>query len=84
MPVQTIKKWGNSPAVHLYSAVMDIAKINIEDRVNITAERGRIIIEPAKPEPQFTYTLEDMLAKADGDNPYGEYEWGKPVGKEIG
>ncbi|EJG5414305.1 hypothetical protein NAD41_000906 [Salmonella enterica] len=83
MPVQTVKKWGNTPAVRLHSALMDIAQINLEDRVNITAERGRIIIEPARPEPQFTYTLDDMLAKMDDTNPYGEIDWGKPAGKEI-
>lgn len=83
MPVQTVKKWGNTPAVRLHSAVMELAEINLEDRVNITAERGRIIIEPVKPEPQFTYTLDDMLAKMGDVNPYGEFDWGKPAGKEV-
>lgn len=83
MPVQTVKKWGNTPAVRLHSALMSIAEIELEDRVNITAEPGRITIELAKPEPQFTYTLDDMIAQMDDVNPYGEIDFGKPVGKEI-
>lgn len=83
MPIQTVKKWGNTPAVRLHSAIMDIAQINLEDSVNITAEKGRIVIELAEPRSQFDYTLDDMVAKMEESNPYSEFDWGKPVGKEV-
>ncbi|EKK5568058.1 antitoxin MazE [Enterobacter hormaechei] len=81
MPVQTVKKWGNTPAVRLHAAITSVSGINLEDQVNITAEKGRIIIEPAK--PRFTHTLADMVAKMTPENNQELVDWGKPVGKEI-
>ncbi|NBW55224.1 MAG: PbsX family transcriptional regulator, partial [Betaproteobacteria bacterium] len=43
-----IRKWGNSPALRLPSAVMKSAALELEQHVTITATRGRIVIEPAK------------------------------------
>ena len=46
-----IRKWGNSPALRLPSAVMKSAALEVEQHVIITATKGRIVIEPlAQPE----------------------------------
>ena len=75
-----IRKWGNSPALRLPSAVMKSAALELEQHVIITATKGRIVIEPAmKPE----YKLEDLLAGITDDNAHDEVDFGRPVGQEA-
>ena len=75
-----IRKWGNSPAVRLPSAVMKSAAFDLEQAVILTATRGRIVIEPAT---QAEYTLENLLAGVTADNVHGEVDFRGPVGKEA-
>jgi len=74
-----IRKWGNSPALRLPSAVMKSAALELEQHVTITATRGRIVIEPAK---KPDYKLEDLLAGMKDDNAHDEVDFGGPVGQE--
>ncbi len=75
-----IRKWGNSPALRLPSAVMKSAALELEQHVTITATKGRIVIEPAtKPD----YKLEDLLAGITDDNAHDEVDFGVPVGQEA-
>jgi antitoxin MazE len=75
-----IRKWGNSPALRLPSAVMKSAALELEQHVIITATKGRIVIEPAtKPK----YKLEDLLAGITDDNAHDEVDFGVPVGQEA-
>ena len=75
-----IRKWGNSPALRLPSAVMKSAALEVEQHVTITATKGRIVIEPAT---QPEYKLEDLLAGMTEDNAHDEVDFGAPVGKEV-
>lgn len=79
MPLQFVKKWGNSPAIRLPAAVMEAAHLSLEQAVEVRAENGRIVIEPAAP----TYTLEDLLAGIFPENLHGEQDFGLPQGKEL-
>jgi antitoxin MazE len=75
-----IRKWGNSPALRLPSAVMKSAALELEQHVIITATKGRIVIEPVtKPK----YKLEDLLAGITDDNAHDEVDFGVPVGQEA-
>ena len=47
-----IRKWGNSPALRLPSAVMKSAAFDFEQHVIVTATKGRIVIEPAS-QPEY-------------------------------
>lgn len=78
MTIQIVKKWGNSPAVRLPAAVMEAAHLALEQVVEVRAENGRIVIEPAAP----TYNLEDLLAGITADNRHGEADFGVPQGQE--
>jgi antitoxin MazE len=53
-----IRKWGNSPALRLPSAVMKSAALELEQHVTITATKGPIVIEAAH---RQDYKLEDLL-----------------------
>ena len=44
----TIQKWGNSQAIRLPKAILELAKIQEKDRVELKVENGSIIIRPVK------------------------------------
>lgn len=75
-----IRKWGNSPALRLPSAVMRSAALEVEQHVMITATKGRIVIEPAT---QPEYKLEDLLEAMTEDNAHDAVDFGAPVGREV-
>lgn len=75
-----IRKWGNSHALRLPSAVMKSAHFDLEQHVIITATKGRIVIEPAS---QPEYKLEDLLAAMTDDNVHNALGFGGPVGQEA-
>ena len=74
-----IRKWGNSPAVRLPRALMSTAHLELEQAVRLTAEEGRIIIEPHS---QPTYSLADLVAGITPANAHPEVDFGPAVGKE--
>ncbi len=75
----TIQKWGNSQAVRLPRAILEMAEIHENDRVKIKVENGMIIINPVKKHK----TLEERLAGYKGDYQCSEWNTGKPLGKEV-
>jgi antitoxin MazE len=79
MAVQRVKKWGNSPAVRLPAAVMEAAHLALDQAVEVRAENGRVIIEPAAP----SYSLDNLLASITPENRHGEIDFGAPEGKEL-
>lgn len=76
----TVKKWGNSAAVRMPAAVMEEARLEIDQAVDIRVELGRVVIEPvAAPE----FTLDSLLAGVTHDNLHEEEDFGAPVGREA-
>ncbi|MBK8750890.1 MAG: AbrB/MazE/SpoVT family DNA-binding domain-containing protein [Candidatus Competibacteraceae bacterium] len=78
MTRQVIKKWGNSLAVRIPAVVMEAAKLTVDQTVNVRAQNGHVIIEPAGPE----FTLDALLAGITPENQHGEVDIGAPVGRE--
>ena len=76
----TIKKWGNSPALRLSSAIMKSAKLHVDQEVTIHIQRGKIVIEPSA-SPEFL--LGDLVAQITNKNLHTEVDFGAPVGREI-
>ena len=77
-----VQKWGNSQGVRFPAKVLEEAKITVGDEVDITIERGRIIVEPSR-RVRGRYRLEDLVARMpDGYEPHEE-DWGEPVGREV-
>lgn len=75
-----IKKWGNSAALRLPAAVMKAAKISVEQAVEVRAEVGRVVIEPAH---AHEYRLSDLVAKITPANLHEAVDTGNPVGNEA-
>ena len=75
-----VKKWGNSASVRIPSAVLQAAKLRLEDSVDVREESGLIVIEPV---PRREYSLRELLNKITSENLHDEADFGKPVGKEA-
>lgn len=75
-----IKKWGNSPALRLSASLMKEAHLTLDQRVSVKVLRGKIIIEPVN---RKEYKLEELVAGITADYSHAEYDFGKPVGKEV-
>lgn len=75
-----IKKWGNSPALRLNAMAMKLAAFDLEQRVTISASKGRIVIEPAEP---LDASLDDLIAGITPENLHDAVDFGEPVGREA-
>lgn len=77
----SVKKWGNSASVRIPAAILQAARLQLDDMVDIREEAGRIVIEPIRPE---TFDLAQLLAGITPDNQHGEIDFSPGVGKEAG
>ena len=75
-----IRKWGNSPALRLPATVLKAAGYRLEQRVQVTVSRGRIIIQPSD---RVEYDLDALVEGITADNAHEEVSFGKPVGREA-
>lgn len=76
----SVRKWGNSASVRIPASILSATKLNVDDAVEIRAERGRIVIEPIR-KPK--YDLNDLVAGITDANLHGEIDFGPPVGNEV-
>lgn len=76
----TVKKWGNSAAVRIPSAIMEAAHLSLDGTVDVREEGGRIVIEPIRPKE---YDLARLLAGITPENLHAEVDFGSPLGKEA-
>jgi antitoxin MazE len=74
-----IKHWGNNLGVRLPAAVAREANLHADQRVRVTVEAGRVVIEPIRDEP---LTLEQRLARFDPALHGGESMATEAVGAE--
>jgi antitoxin MazE len=75
-----VKKWGNSASVRIPAAVMQAARLDLDDPVDVREESGRIIIEP---ERRREYDLDDLVKAITPENLHEEVDFDRPVGKEA-
>ena len=76
----TVKKWGNSAAVRIPSAVMEAADMRVEDVVDVSEEEGRIIVKRVQSK---NYDLDDLLNGITKQNLHEPVDFGSSQGKEI-
>lgn len=75
-----IKKWGNSAVVRIPATLMAQLELEVGTPVKLSAEDGRIVIEPAT---KRRYDLGELVAGITRDNRHVAVDWGAPVGREI-
>ncbi len=75
-----VQQWGNSLAVRIPRAFADQARVRKGTQVNLTLDKGRLVITPAQIKK---VSLKKLLAKVTRSNVHPETEWGLPAGKEV-
>lgn len=75
-----IRKWGNSPALRLPTAVLKEAGYQLEQKVELIVSRGRIIIQRSE---KVEYDLDALISGINAANVHEEVSFGAPVGNEA-
>ena len=75
-----VQKWGNSLGLRIPKAFANDTKLDNDSLVEITLDKGRIIITPVST-PGLT--LEELLAGVNKNNIHHEVNAGRAVGDEI-
>jgi antitoxin MazE len=75
-----VKKWGNSAAVRIPASVLDAARLELDQSVDVREERGRIVIEP-KHKKEFE--LAELVSAITAENMHAAVDTGAPVGREA-
>ncbi len=75
-----VKKWGNSASVRIPAAIMEAARLQLDQPVEVREEAGRIVIEPIREE---VYDLAMLVAGISDDNRHEPVEMGPLVGQET-
>lgn len=75
-----IKEWGNSQGIRLSKEILKSAGIELNEVLDVTISNGAITLTKS-----FRHkTLEERAAEFNGKLMLdGEYDWGKPVGREV-
>ena len=77
-----VQKWGNSQGLRVAKALLEEAGIHVGDEVDVSAERGRIIVEPVS-RIRGRYDLKALVSKMPEEYRPEELDWGPPAGKEV-
>ena len=75
-----IRKWGNSPALRLTTAVLKEAGLQLEERVDLVVSKGQVIITAID---KVEYDLDTLVSGINSKNTHDEVSFGAPVGKEA-
>ena len=77
----SIQKWGNSQAIRLPKAILEIARLKENEPVQIFAEQDKIIIK--KVADAKHKAIKERFEGFDGEYAFEEWNTGEPVGKEV-
>ena len=75
-----VKKWGNSASVRIPAAVMEAARLHLDQPVDVRVEQGRIIIEPIRTE---VYDIAALVAGITDENRHEAVDMGPAIGQET-
>lgn len=78
-----IQKWGNSLAMRLPKELTNSYNLKAGSEVVFITDNNGFSIQPQIKIEIPKYTLEDLVAGITPKNRHKEFDWGKPMGKEI-
>lgn len=81
MAITAIQRWGNSQGIRLPKQLLDALHWELNEKITITPQDNRLILEPAHPKKH--QTIAELFNGFDGQYNCSEIDWGQPVGKEI-
>lgn len=76
----TIMRRGHDVAIKIPDSIMQAARFEIGQEVEIHEEDGRIVIEPG---PLRRYDLAELVAGITPENRHDTIDFGDPVGREA-
>jgi len=79
----TIQKWGNSQAIRLPKAILELVFMQENDPVEIVADNDAIIIKKATRHRRARKCLDERFKNYTGDYKCTEFDCGQPVGNEA-
>ena len=77
-----VQKWGNSQGLRFTKALLQEAQIKVGDEVNVSVQKGQIIVEPVT-NARGRYDLKELVSKIPQEYQAEELDWGEPIGKEV-
>ena len=77
-----IQKWGNSQGLRLAKNLLEDARLDVGDEVDVAVRDGTIVIAPCR-QIRGRYRLEDLVAQIPEDYQASEVDWGEPSGREA-
>ena len=75
-----VQKWGNSLALRIPKSFAMEAGLRANAAVDLSLVDGTLVIQPVSAQ---ALTLDELLRGITDDNIPGEWDTGKPVGKEL-
>ena len=78
-----IQKWGNSLAMRLPKELADSFNLKAGSPVIFITNKDTFTVQPQIKAKIPKYTLEELVAGITPKNRHKEFDWGKPMGKEI-
>jgi len=75
-----VKRWGNSAAVRIPKGVMQAARLEIDQTVEISEADGQVVIVPVQP---ATLDLHQLLQGITPENLHTPTDFGSPTGREL-
>ena len=82
MALATIQKWGNSHGVRIPKHLLDSLNWSVGEEISLHTRGNRLIVEQTPKNKRKT--IEELLDGFNSDNfQPSEFDWGKPVGREV-
>ena len=78
--LSTIQKWGNSQGLRLAKTILQEARLKVGDQVDISVDKGRIVIAPTT-QVRGKYDLRELLSKVPEKRLAGDFD--ELTGKEA-
>jgi len=73
-----VKKWGNSLALRIPTAVARSAKLGEGSELELALVRGRLVMAPLR----TFYSLDELVRRITPRNRHDETDWDGPLGRE--
>lgn len=80
MHSSSLRKVGGSVMMAVPPAVLELLQMRAGDKLSLSVEDGRIVVHP---QPRPAYSLDQLLAEADGAAPDRDWLDDAPVGAEL-
>lgn len=75
-----VQKWGNSLAVRIPKPFAAETGLENGSSIDLSLDEGRLILSPSS---DTSYTLKKLLQGITPENVHGEFDSGRPVGREV-